>query len=108
MQFKAKPCLIINLKLKSWPVPYASMFGPPAIGIINANDDAKQTTKSIFNGETHKLAATSMSIGPKISTLAMLEMTSVRKQMTITTTATKAISGIGLIKDATQAANPLT
>mmetsp|Transcript_5944 Transcript_5944/g.16410 ORF Transcript_5944/g.16410 Transcript_5944/m.16410 type:complete len:288 (+) Transcript_5944:265-1128(+) len=84
------------------------MFGPPAIGSIKAKDAAKHTTKRSCTGSYPFICAVAAMMEPKIESVAMLDTTSVTKQITKATSKMKPNSPVAIVErfSATQAARP--
>mmetsp|Transcript_86420 Transcript_86420/g.225468 ORF Transcript_86420/g.225468 Transcript_86420/m.225468 type:complete len:201 (+) Transcript_86420:142-744(+) len=84
------------------------MFGPPAIGSMKAKEEANVTTRRNCAGLYPLSWAVAAMIEPKIDRVAMLDTTSVTKQMTEATISRKAVSPVWTAPrfSATQAASP--
>mmetsp|Transcript_76712 Transcript_76712/g.197588 ORF Transcript_76712/g.197588 Transcript_76712/m.197588 type:complete len:253 (-) Transcript_76712:360-1118(-) len=87
-QFRASPCAAMK-PTDTLPVEYTTMFGPPAIGSMKANDEARHTIRSSCTGSYPLAAAVVATMEPKIESVAMFETTSVMKVIASVTTRMK-------------------
>mmetsp|Transcript_787 Transcript_787/g.2601 ORF Transcript_787/g.2601 Transcript_787/m.2601 type:complete len:319 (-) Transcript_787:742-1698(-) len=71
------------------PVEYTTMFGPPAMGSMNAKDAAKVTVNRNCTWSKPLTCAVLAMMEPKVASVDMFETTSVTEQMTRVTTRMK-------------------
>ena len=78
IKFKLIPAFIISL-ISTWPLPKITAFGGVAIGNINAQLAAIVVGMTKNKGFTFNPIAKIINIGVKVATVAVFELSSVKK-----------------------------